>query len=85
MFQLEDLENEYVNIENPIFFEIIKPNRNGFKPNFVEKYRENSFNLDLFMTYPIRVYRNIKEYLIPPMKYNLFCKKNCPKCKKFLC
>jgi hypothetical protein len=55
-------------VENPLFYEILKPERFAFNENFVEKYKENSYNLALFMDFPIRLYRSKKEYLIPPMR-----------------
>lgn len=36
------------------------------------------------MDFPLRVYRNKKDYIIPKKKYKLFFANYCKKCKKIL-
>lgn len=68
-------------LDNPLFVKFYQPDKEGMtKMDYIDKFKLNEFNSKLFALFPVKVFYQKTDVLIPKRKLNAYVRKNCRTC-----
>lgn len=76
-----DANNIPEHLENPVFYKFYQKDKDAMsKTDYIDKFKQNDFNLRLFRAFPVKVYTEKSDFYVPKRKLNAYIRKNCKTC-----